>query len=391
MKRLSVCIFTIAIALFCMVSCRNSGSRKAVLPTPDPIEEAISAMTLREKVGQLFCVRPESFDVTLQWEDNEQLAAFQVQDVNERMHRVNAKYPVGGIIVFAHNIKDPGQLLALTDSLHAFNGSPLLYIDEEGGRVARIANNPAFNLPKYRSMSAIGNTGDPAKAYECGHTIGQYLKQYGFDVDLAPVADVNTNPRNPVIGPRAFSDKPEVAAKMVVKYLEGLKDAGIAGCVKHFPGHGDTQADTHFGYAQSGKTWEEMLGCEMVTFRAAIQADVPLIMTAHIAVPKVTGSSIPSTLSEVVLQEKLRKELGYKNVIITDGMAMGAITRHYKPGEAAVKSLQAGADIILGPKNFIEAFDAVMAAVADSTLTEERIDESVRRVLQLKQKVKRAF
>lgn len=195
---------------------------------------------------------------------------------------------------------------------------------------------------------------------------------------------MNTNPDNIIIGPRAFSDKPEVAASMVISYLQGLKDAGITGCIKHFPGHGDTTADTHTGYVQSLKTWEEMRSCEMVTFRAGIQWGCQLIMTAHIAVPNVTGSAIPSTLSSVVLQDKLRGELGYKNIIITDGMEMGAITQHYTSGEAAVGSIQAGVDIVLGPRDFVEAFDAVMSAVSNGTINEERINQSVRRILALK-------
>ena len=163
------------------------------------------------------------------------------------------------------------------------------------------------------------------------------------------------------------------------------------GCIKHFPGHGDTKADTHFGYAQSTKTWDEMLDCEMVTFRAGIQWGCQLIMTAHIAVPNVTGSDIPSTMSSVVLQDKLRGELGYKNIIITDGMEMGAITQQYSSGEAAVGSIKAGVgsikagvDIVLGPRDLVEAFDAVIAAVKNGTISEERINQSVRRVLKLK-------
>ncbi len=352
---------------------------------PDPIEVELEGMTLREKVGQLFCVRPEAFDVALEWESYEDLANNQLQEVTPQMLRVNGQYPVGGIILFAHNIKDEPQLDTLVKQLKAFNGSPLLYIDEEGGRVARIANNPAFQVEKFPPMGTIGKTGDRNEARRCGNTIGRYLKRYGFDVDLAPVADVNTNPANPVIGTRAFSPDPAVASEMVVACLKGLKAAGIAGCVKHFPGHGDTKADTHYGYAQTRKSWEEMLACEMLPFKAAIAADVPMIMTAHIAAPAVTGSSIPATLSPVLLQEKLRGELGYDGVIITDGMGMGAITRQYKPAQATLLGLEAGADIILGPKNVTEAFDAVMKAVqVDSTLTEERIDESVRRILRLK-------
>ena len=195
---------------------------------------------------------------------------------------------------------------------------------------------------------------------------------------------MNTNPENIVIGKRAFSSDPQVAAPMVVNYLQGLKDAGITGCIKHFPGHGDTQADTHYGYAQSMKTWDEMLNCEMITFQAGINWGCQLIMTAHIGAPNVTGSDIPATMSTMFLQDKLRRELGYKNVIVTDGMEMGAITQQYSCAEATVGCLLAGVDIVLGPQNFIEAFDAVMAAIDNGIISEERINQSVRRILLLK-------
>ena len=211
------------------------------------------------------------------------------------------------------------------------------------------------------------------------------MKHYGFDIDFAPVADVNTNPENIIIGPRAFSDNPEVAATMVTHYLQGLKNAGIIGCIKHFPGHGDTKADTHYGYASTQKTWSEMVNCEMVTFKAGIQWGCQLIMTAHIGAPNVTGSDIPSTMSSVILQDKLRGELGYQNIIVTDGMEMGAITSQYTNAEATIGAIKAGADIILGPHNYKKAFDAVVQAVQNGEISEERIDQSVRRILRVKQ------
>lgn len=165
----------------------------------------------------------------------------------------------------------------------------------------------------------------------------------------------------------------------------------MTGCIKHFPGHGDTQADTHYGYAQSLKTWEEMMGCEMITFKAGIQWGAQLIMTAHIATPNVTGSDIPATMSPFILQDKLRGELGYQNIIITDAIEMGAITLQYNNAEAAVGTLKAGTDIVLGPQNFVKAFDAVVKAVEDGTLTEQRIDQSVRRILKLKKQIRNYY
>ena len=369
-----------------LTSCSNDD---AVTPPPAEVEAMLKKMTLREKVGQMFFVRVESLDPSIEWTTYDDLANLKNQEITMKMRKVNHDYPVGGIILYAWNIEDETQLASIIKQVRSLNGSPLLCIDEEGGRVSRIANNPNFHVKKYESMAAIGATGDPKNAYECGNTIGTYLKRYDFDIDFAPVADVNTNPDNIIIGPRAFSDDPAVAVPMVTNYLQGLKDAGITGCIKHFPGHGDTTNDTHSGYVQSLKTWDEMNQCEMVTFRAGIQWGCQLIMTAHIAVPNVTGTNIPSTLSSVVLQDKLRGELGYQNIIITDGMEMGAITKHYTSGEAAVGSIKAGVDIVLGPRNFTEAFDAVIAAVNNGTLTEERINQSVRRILTLRLAMKR--
>ena len=385
-------LWMLAAILYCganvFTSCTNDDNPN--VPT-DEVELQLQKMTLREKVGQLFYVRPECLDTTIHFNQpssidgsTDDIKAIKLQTVNATMKGVNEKYPVGGIILYAHNIEDEAQLAAFIPQIRALKGSPLLCIDEEGGRVARIGNNANFTVEKFESMGAIGATGDPKNAYHCGNTIGTYLHRYGFDIDFAPVADVNTNPENIIIGARAFSDNPEVAAQMVTNYLQGLKDAGVTGCIKHFPGHGDTKTDTHFGYAQSMKTWDEMLGCEMITFKAGIQWGTQLIMTAHIATPNVTGSNIPATMSSVILQDKLRGELGYQNIIITDGMEMGAITQQYNNAEASVGTLQAGADIILGPQNFVDAFDAVIKAVEDGTLTEERINQSVRRILKLK-------
>ena len=393
MKQIKLWMISIILTSgFGLVSCTNDDD--PVAPTPvDEVEAQLQKMTLREKVGQMFYVRPECLDTTIHFnlpsgidESADDIREIKLQAVNATMKGVNEKYPVGGIILYAHNIKDEAQLARFIPEIRALKGSPLLCIDEEGGRVARIANNDNFNEKKYESMGAIGATGDPQNAYECGNTIGTYLRRYGFDIDFAPVADVNTNPENIVIGQRAFSDDPAVAAPMVTNYLQGLKDAGVTGCIKHFPGHGDTKSDTHYGYAQSMKTWDEMLGCEMTTFKAGIAWGCQLIMTAHIAAPNVTGSDVPSTMSPVILQDKLRGELGYRNIIITDAMEMGAITQQYNCAEATVGCIKAGVDIVLGPQNFVQAFDAVIAAVKNGTITEERINQSVRRILKLKSK-----
>jgi beta-N-acetylhexosaminidase len=352
---------------------------------PSSEDSAIQKMSIREKVGQMFFVRPEALDTSIHWNEYAELPDYKLEQVNKTMLAVNKDYPIGGMILYAHNIVDETQLSKFIEEIQKLNGTPLLAIDEEGGRVARIANNENFDVPKYESMAAIAESGDANKAYEAAFTIGSYVKKYGFDIDYAPVADVNTNPDNIVIGARAFSDDPETAAKFVVSYLNGLESAGVIGTLKHFPGHGDVSTDTHYGYASTNKTWEEMLKCEMIPFKAGIKAGAQMIMTAHIAAPKVSGDDLPATLSSVILQDKLRGELGFDGVIVTDAMDMGAITKQFSNTEAAIKSIQAGVDVVLCSREFTQVFDAVVKAVEKGEIKESRIDESVKRILKLKQ------
>ena len=234
-------------------------------------------------------------------------------------------------------------------------------------------------MPRYESAAALAAAG-PEATFAAARTIGHYLKEYGFDIDFAPVADVNTNPKNIIIGTRAFSDDPLHAAPLVSAYVRGLQDAGVTACLKHFPGHGDTLADTHLGFAFTQKTWQEMASCEMIPFVEGIRAGARLVMAAHIATPAVTGNKQPATLSPVILTGKLRGEMGFDGVIITDALEMGAITRLYGSGEAAVRALQAGADLLLCPLDLCAAFDAVLDAVRSGVLSETRLDESVRRI-----------
>ena len=336
-------------------------------------------MSLREKVGQLFIVRPESLEPAIRYASDAELPPYRLQAVSDGMRRRAADYPVGGVLLYGHNIDGPEQLKVFIRDLKALPGAPLLCIDEEGGRVSRLANNPAFDVPRYESAAAMAAAG-PEATYDAARAIGGYLKQYGFDIDFAPVADVNTNPKNIIIGTRAFSDDPKHAAPLVAAYVRGLQDAGVTACLKHFPGHGDTLADTHLGYAFTRKSWQQMAACEMVSFREGIRAGARLVMAAHIAAPAVTGSDVPSTLSPVILTEKLRGELGFDGAVITDALEMGAITRQYGSGEAAVRALQAGADLLLCPLDLCAAFDAVAGAVQAGILPEARLDESIRRL-----------
>ena len=350
------------------------------------IDKALAGMSLREKVGQLFIVRPESLEPAIRYDSDAELPQYQLQAVSDGMRERAREYPVGGVLLYGHNIADASQLERFGADLKALGGAPLLCIDEEGGRVSRIARNPAFDVPRYESAAAIAAGRDPKAAFEAGHAIGHYLHRFGFDIDFAPVADVNTNPRNIIIGDRAFSDDPAVAAPMVAAFVRGLSEAGVASCLKHFPGHGDTLADTHLGYAFTNKDWSQMDACEMVTFRAGIAAGAPLVMAAHVAAPAVTGSDVPATLSSTILTDKLRSALGYEGIIITDALEMGAITRGFGSGEATVRALEAGADLLLCPLDYCQAFNAVAEAVETGRIPQARLEGSVRRILRLKQR-----
>lgn len=381
-KKLWLSLIIVVVAM--TTACSDSDNNDDPTPTPtDPVEEQLAQMSLRQKVGQMFVIRPEALLVGM--DEIHDVTANAVTQLTDGMVTIDRDYPVGGIILYAHNITTPSQITTFTKQLHSLPGDPLLCIDEEGGRVARIGRNKNFNVPKYASMWAIGATGNPLNAQQAGASIGSYLRLYGFDVDLAPVADVNTNPENVVIGDRAFSDDPDVAAGMVEAFLNGIHSSHVSGCLKHFPGHGDTKTDTHYGYAETKKTWQDMLNCEMVPFIAGIKAGAQFIMTAHIAAPNITGNSDPATMSSVILQDKLRKELGFEGIIITDAMEMGAITSQYTNTEATIGAIKAGVDIILGPHNYKKAFDAVVDAVKNGEISEKRIDESVRRILRVKQ------
>lgn len=340
---------------------------------PDPLDGLLGSMTLRQKVGQLFIVAPEQL-----------LEGEAVTSMSGSLAGKLAEYPVGGVILFAQNILEPEQLLALNRALaEACYLPPFLAVDEEGGIVARLANNRAFDLPTYESAAAVGASGDPADAWMMGQAIGSYLHDYGFNLDFAPVADVNTNPDNPVIGDRAFSSDPHIAAQMAAAFAEGLAEYGVCATYKHFPGHGDTAEDSHMGLAVSRHSREVLENREWIPFREATARD--MIMIAHVALPELTGDMTPATLSPEIVTGILREDLGFEGLIITDAMNMGAVADTYGSGDAAIAALTAGCDIVLMPENLEEAFSAVLSALENGTLTTDWLDATVRRILRFKQ------
>ena len=340
---------------------------------PDPVELLLSAMTLRQKVGQLFIVRPEAVTG----------GAEGYTEVTDGMRAALEQYPVGGFALFTENITGPDQLMAFNDALRDACGiAPFLSVDEEGGPVARLANHHAFDLPQYRNAASVGASGDYRDALVMGDAIGGYLRQYGFNMNFAPVADVNTNPNNPVIGTRAFSSDPEIAARMAGAVADGLRQQGIVPVYKHFPGHGDTAQDSHAGLAVTYKTEEEMRSCEWLPFLEA--GSLECVMVAHVAAPELTGDRTPATMSHEIVTGILRQKLGFEGLVITDSLEMGAVTESRTSGEAALAALNAGCDILLMPADLPEAFEAVVSAVESGEYPEETLDETVLRILRFK-------
>ena len=388
--------------LLCGCTQKGTEAEVQVQPTPRPtqaesasqdsVEQLLQKMTLREKVGQLFIVRPDALDPTLSQQQIDDEDGEGVTHLSDVMRQTLQTYPVGGICQFGKNITDPAQITQFNADLQAASKIPLLIaVDEEGGAVARLANHPGFTLPQYDSAAAVGATGDPEAARQMGRTIGAYLREYGFTMDFAPVADVYTNSANTVIGTRAFSQEAATVAAMAGAMAQGLQEEGILPTLKHFPGHGDTAEDSHSGLAYTQRTREEMMDCEFLPFLLPTEGSDGIgphaIMVGHIAAPALSSEEEPASLSYGVVTELLREDLLPEEdvLVITDSLSMGAITKTYTPEEAAVLALQAGCDLLLMPQGLEAAFEAVWEAVQSGQISEQRLDDSVARILRYKQ------
>jgi beta-N-acetylhexosaminidase len=342
------------------------------------VDEWITTHSLEEKVAQMFMVTPDAIvgheDVTV---------------ADEELAEGLKAYPVGGLIYFSGNLENPKQAKEMLENTKQYYKEqdivpPFLATDEEGGQVSRIANNSAFGIANVGDMRKIGKTGDPAKASEVGTTLGSYLSDIGFNMDMAPDADVLTNPKNKIIGKRSFGTDAELVAQMAVAEAKSMRRQGVLPIYKHFPGHGATVGDTHEGFVSIDQTLDELYEDELIPFQEAIANDAEVIMVGHISVPRITGNDEPSSLSQYMIADVLRGQMGYEGIVITDAMNMGAISDNYSSADMAVQAVNAGVDIILMPVDFEEAYQAILDAVASGTISEERIDESVRRILRVK-------
>jgi len=338
-------------------------------PIEEQIAEIIASMTLYEKVCQMLIVALDTITGTpgKTIVDDAAIAALEL-------------YPVGGVIHFSPNIESREQITLLNSSLQEISKLPLfIAVDEEGGGVARLKQK--LNAHSVQDMLTYENDGEE-KAFENAVIISQALAEHGFNTNFAPVADVWSNPANSVIGKRAFSTDFELAADLVASAVRGYNESNIICSLKHFPGHGNTYEDTHQGTAYINKTFDELRDGEFLPFITGIAAGADMVMTGHLIVPDI--DELPATLSAILITDILRNELGYSGVVITDALAMNAISRHFDTAFVAITAINAGVDILLLPVNIDETISAITEAVLNGDIHESRIDESIRRILLLK-------
>ncbi len=340
---------------------------------PSAAEKVLSEMNLHEKICQMFIVEPEKFSPE---------AAFTI--VGDNFQSGFSEYPVGGFVFFAKNIQTSEQtasMLADIQDIALKSGAGVfLAVDEEGGCVTRVQSQ--LGTESVYSMRYYGDLNDREQAFSVGKTIGDYLAQYGFNVDFAPVADVNISWRNE-LGSRIFSSDPHITAEMSAAVSEGLQSKGVCSTLKHFPGLGAGSGNTHYGSVYIERTYEELLETEFTAFRGGIASGCDLVMVGH-QITSASGDDLPGDLSSEVVGGWLRNTLGFDGIAITDSHSMGAIANVYDSGEAAVRAVEAGIDIILMPHDLPTAVQGLTDAVKSGEITEERIDESVFRILEKK-------
>ncbi|MFJ7934727.1 beta-N-acetylhexosaminidase [Sporosarcina sp. NPDC096371] len=335
-----------------------------------PIDEMIDKMSVKEKIGQLLMIGVEG------------------KSFSEEIDQLIRNYHVGGVILMGKNVSTTPEMLTFINAIKRANASnkiPLfMSVDEEGGRVSRL---PA-GIPKLPTSAQIGKRHDETVSYRAGTYVAEVLHDFGYNMNFAPVLDVNSNPGNPVIGDRSLGADPEQVAKLGVSMMHGMMDSGVIPVVKHFPGHGDTVVDSHKVLPKVEKTLEKLRNVELFPFQQAIDEGADAVMVAHILFPEL-DPEYPASMSKEIITGLLRVEMEFDGVIITDDLVMGAITNDYTVPEAAVQSFMAGSDLLLvvgDTNNQVNTVNALETAIDEGSITEERLNESVKRILTLKEK-----
>ena len=360
-------ILIIFLGILILVGCSSNKNEEKKDSEKTKVDEVLENMTLDEKIGQMMIIyyRAASMDSTLK------SALETVQP--------------GGFILFAENMSSYDGTLKLIKEIKASSKIPMfMSIDEEGGKVQRLLKLQGKEVSNVPSMYDVGLKNDTELTYQVGKLLAEELKVFGINMDFAPVIDVYSNPDNKVIGTRSFGTTAELVSTHGQKLAAGLLDNGVIPVYKHFPGHGNTATDSHYDLPLVNKTKEELMNLDLIPFIDAIKNDAKLIMVGHLAVPSLTGDNTPASLSKSMITDFLKNELNYKGLVITDALDMGALTNYYSDDEICGKAVEAGVDILLMPKSSKKCLKSVQDAVKNGTVTEEQINESVRKILELK-------
>ncbi len=342
-------------------------------------QDILNNMSIEEKIGQLFIVNFEALD-------SSKGAIYEFKEINEKIIRSIHKYHVGGVVFFARNIETIDQTKNFVNTLQEYSKIPLfISVDEEGGKVSRIGNNTNMSTTAFESMESIGNTNDPQLAYNAGDIIGSEIKELGFNLNFAPIADVKSS-NKAFIGERSFGSDPKVVSQMVPKFVEGLQKNGVSATLKHFIGLGIPEEDFHENSINISKTVAEYRKTDFLPFESGIKAQVDMIMVSHSFNIGITENKVPTSMSKLMLTDILRKELGFEGIIITDVMNIKPLTEVYTSKKASVEAIKAGVDILLMPQDLEDSYNALLDYVKEGKITEERINESVLRILEVKLK-----
>lgn len=338
-------------------------------------QELLQNMSLHDKICQMLFVTPEALT-----------GYSKVTQSGDVTRSALESWPVGGLVYFSQNLVTVDQTTKMISDAQSYvqelTGLGLFIgVDEEGGSVARAADS--LGTTSFDDMSFYGEQGDAQAVYDIGATQAKELTALGFNVNFSPVADVLTNDENTVVKSRSFGSDPELVSTMVTQVVKGLTDGGMLCAPKHFPGHGSTGGDTHDGFVSTDRTLEELEACDLKPFKAAIEAGAPMVMVGHMTMTAIDEDN-PASLSHTIVTGLLREQLGYDGIIITDALNMGAISQNYTTADCAVKAIEAGCDMLLCVSDVEAAVDGITEAVESGTLTEERINESVTRILAAK-------
>ena len=330
------------------------------------INNLISNMSLPEKIGQM---------IMIDYRD--------ILEMNVDLEKMLEKYNPGGFILFKSNVGDYAQTQKFLSDIKSIGDIPaMVSVDQEGGRVQRLDERVGFE--HYPAMAEIGATLNEELAFDLGKKMGKELKLIGVDMDMAPVLDIFSNPQNKVIADRAFGSDADTVKKMALAYADGLSSEKIIPVGKHFPGHGDTEKDSHIDLPIISKDLDQLRSLELIPFIEAIKQKLPGLMVAHIAVPKITMDNIPSSLSRIMVSDLLRKDLGYEGLIMPDSLKMKALSNYFTNEQIYLRCIDAGNDFLLMPQNINEAFNTVYQGVNNGIIPEERINASLYRILSAK-------